>query len=267
MNTIDHFAGRAKLRWVPADDLDILLSLYGVRDRSSARGVQNLLFDDRDAHNQLYPYQKFDHLTGSLKIAYDLDDHLQINSLTGIYGWEQIVLFDNVGEYYGRGSQWVDYTDRTYQEELQLKGSYDRFSFVTGVYLFHERWFTNRRANTAAAFVRTNPNGTTTSINNSNVRSEVRYRPVYTLITQKNDNVAWYGEGQYEVVPAVTLTAGLRLNYERHTNDNQLYNLSQTTSNADNFVDGAVQRSDHFGLVGRPAQELDDLAAAGLDRL
>ncbi|MEJ5977918.1 TonB-dependent receptor [Novosphingobium sp. PS1R-30] len=231
VNTIDHLEGRAKLRWVPDDKLDIQLSLYGIRDRSSARGVQNLLFDDRDARNQLYPAQKFDQLTGNLKIAYDIDDHLQLQSLTGAYGWQQIVLFDNVGEFYGRGSQWVDYQDRTYQEELKLTGTYDRFQFTTGLYYYHEWWYTNRRANTAAAFV-----SGTTSIASSNVRSQVRYRPVYSLIKQKTDNYAWYGEGKFEPVPALTLTAGLRLNHEWHENDNTLSNLSATTATADNFV-------------------------------
>lgn len=44
-----------------------------------------------------------------------------------------------------------------------------------------------------------------------------------------------YGEGKFQPAPALTLTAGLRLNYEWHQNDNQLYNLSATTANADNF--------------------------------
>ncbi|HJT38727.1 MAG TPA: TonB-dependent receptor [Sphingobium sp.] len=226
VNTVDYLAGRAKLRWTPGANLDIILSIYGVRDRSSGRGVQDLLRSDRNAYNQLYPEQRFDHLTGSLKIAYDIDDHLQLTSLTGAYGWRQVAMFDNVGEFYGRGSQWVDYRDRTYQEEVQLKGDYGRFNFTTGIYLFHEWWFTNRRANIGAAF-----NG----IANSNIRSQVRYRPVYTEIRQKTDNVAWYGEGKFDATDALTLTAGLRFNYERHSNNNQLYNLSATTATADNF--------------------------------
>ncbi|MET0362119.1 MAG: TonB-dependent receptor, partial [Sphingobium sp.] len=132
-------------------------------------------------------------------------------------------------------SQWVDYRDRTYQEELQLKGTYDRFSFTTGVYLFHEWWYTNRRANTGANFTRVNGNGTTTSISNSNVASEVRYNPIYTEIRQKTDNIAWYGEGKYSATDALTLTAGLRINYERHSNNNQLYSLSTTPVDATNF--------------------------------
>jgi iron complex outermembrane receptor protein len=231
VNTIDHLEGRGKLRWTPGDTLDIQLSLYGIRDRSTARGVQNLLFNDRDVRNQLFPFQRFDQLTGNLKVIHDIDDHLQLQSLTGAYGWQQVVLFDNVGEFYGRGSQWVDYRDRTYQEELQLKGTYDRFQFTTGAYYYHEWWYTNRRANTAAAFV-----SGATSIANSNVRSQVRYRPVYSLIKQKTENWAWYGEGKFAPVPALTLTAGLRLNYEWHENDNTLSNLSQATANADNVV-------------------------------
>jgi len=225
-NDVDYFTGRAKLRFTPAAGLDIVLSLSGIRDRSTARGVQDLLRGDRKSYNQIYPDQRFDQLTASAQIGYEIDDHLTIKSLTGVYGWNQTAFFDNSGDFYGRGSQLVHYEDRTYQEEVQLIGDYDRIDFTTGLYLYRELWYTSRRANTAATPA-------------TSVPANIRYRPVYTEIQQNTDNAALYGEAKFYATDALTLTAGLRYNYETHSNDNQLYNLVAAApfqSNITNFL-------------------------------
>lgn len=225
-NNIDYLAGRTKLRYAPSDDFDVTLALSGVRDRSTARGVQNLQFGDRDAHSQVYPANRYDQLAATLTANLALDDHLKLRSITGAYGFNQTAFFDNTGDFYGRGAQWVHYTDRTYSEELQLRGDYGRFDFVTGLYAYREEWFTNRRANTAA--------------NATNVASAIRYRPVYAVIQQNTDNLAAYGEAHFAVTDRLKLTAGLRYNWEKHSNVNDLYNLVATApfqSNATNFLD------------------------------
>ena len=66
VNDVNYFAARGKLRFVPSDDLDVLVTASVVHDTSSARGVQDLLRGDRNVYNQLYPYQKFDQQTVSL---------------------------------------------------------------------------------------------------------------------------------------------------------------------------------------------------------
>jgi iron complex outermembrane receptor protein len=225
-NTIDYLAGRTKLRYAPSDRFDITLALSGVRDRSTARGVQNLLFGDRDAHSQVFPANRYDQLAATLTLNYALDDHLRLRSIGGAYGFNQTAFFDNTGDIYGRGSQFVRYRDRTYQEELQLIGAYGRFDFVTGLYAYREEWFTNRRANTAA--------------NATNVVADIRYRPVYSLIQQNTDTLAGYAEAHYALTGRLRLTAGLRYNWEKHFNENQLYNLVAAApfqSNAANFLD------------------------------
>jgi len=235
-NTINYLAGRTKLRYAPGGPFDVTLSLNGVRDRSTARGVQNLLYDDRDAHSQVFPAQRYDQLAATLTANYALGDHLSLRSITGAYGFNQTAFFDNTGDFYGRGAQWVHYEDRTYQQELQLRGEYGRFDFVAGVYAYRENWFTNRRVNTAA--------------NATNVEAAIRYRPVYSLIQQDTDNLAGYGEAHFAATDRLKLTAGLRYNWERHTNTNRLFNLVGTApyqSTAANFLD--VLFSDPKALV------------------
>lgn len=224
-NTIDYLAGRTKLRYAPNDRFDVTLALSGVRDRSTARGVQNLLYGNRDAHSQVFPANRYDQLAATLTANLALNDHLKLRSITGAYGFNQSVFFDNTGDFYGRGSQWVRYEDRTYQEELQLLGDYGRFDFVAGLYAYREEWFTNRRANTAA--------------NATSVAANIRYRPVYSLIQQDTDNLAAYGEAHLALTDRLRLTAGLRYNWEKHFNDNRLYNLVAAApfqSNVNNFL-------------------------------
>lgn len=225
-NTIDYLAGRVKLRYAPGDTFDITFALNGVRDRSTARGVQNLLFGDRDAHSQVFPANRYDQLAATLTANYVLNDQLKLRSITGAYGFDQKVFFDNTGDFYSRGAQWVHYSDRTYQQELQLRGDYGRVDFVAGFYAYREQWFTNRRANTAA--------------NATNVASAIRYRPVYSVIQQNTDNLAGFGEAHFAVTDRLKLTAGIRYNWEKHYNDNHLYNLVAAApfqSNAINFLD------------------------------
>jgi iron complex outermembrane recepter protein len=210
-NNVRYAAMRGKLRFTPTNDLDIVLSASGTRDTSTSRGVQNLAFGDEDAHNQLFPAQSFNNYAYSANIDLKIDEHLRLKSITGANGYKQDALFDNTGDVYGRGSQFAAYKDAAYSEELRLIGDYDRTSFVTGLYDYREHWFTNRRANTAA--------------NSTSVPSAIRYRPVYTLIDQDTDVVAWFGEGKVKLTQYLTATAGIRYNHEEHTQSNQLYNL------------------------------------------
>lgn len=213
-NDVRYGAVRGKLRFKLSDDLDVVLGASGTRDTSTARGVQNLAFGDENAHNQIFPEQSFSNHAYTATVDYNIDGNLKLKSITGANGFRQTAFFDNTGDLYGRGSQLVLYKDKTYQEDLQLSGEYDRIQFVTGLFGYKENWFTNRRANTAANSV-TDP-------------AAIRYRPVYTVIEQDTTNLAWYGEGKYKLTQTLTGTLGLRFNHEEHSQDNQLYNLVAT---------------------------------------
>lgn len=237
VNDVNYGAARGKLRWRANAGLDVIFSLSGVRDTSTARGVQNLNYGDQDAHNQIYPQQSFNNHALSATVNWQIRPGLKFRSVTGAAGFQQTAFFDNTGDYYGRGSQLVTYQDRSYSQEFQLFGESDRLEYVTGLYLYREHWYTNRRANTAA-------NATT-------VESAIRYRPVYSLIDQDTNNVAVYGEGKYKVTPELTATLGLRYNWELHTQDNQLYNLvaaSPFQSTAANFLD-VIRNNPPAGLL------------------
>jgi iron complex outermembrane receptor protein len=226
VNNVDYFSGRTKLRFAASDDFDLKLTVGGIRDRSTARGSQDLLTGDNSSRNQVYPYNRFDQLNAALNADWRVNERLRLTWLVSAYGFDQTAAFDNSGDFYGRSSQIVVYKDRTYQTELKLAGDYDSFSFAAGAFGYREEWFTNRRANTAANAV-ADP-------------ALIRYRPVYTFIQQNNDIWAGFAEGVAKLGPRVTLTAGGRVQWEHRSNDNQLFNLVAAApfqSTTANFID------------------------------
>jgi iron complex outermembrane receptor protein len=192
VNTVNYLAGRIKLRYAPGDRLDVILTISGVHDRSTVRGVQDALRGNTNAYNQVYPWNRYDQLSASLAVRYALNDRLTLSSLTSAYGFYQHAFYDNTGDYYARTSQLVTYKDRAYQEDLKLEGDSGIAHFTAGLYLFREEWYTNRRA-IMAANAPVNP-------------AALLYQPVYAQIQQNTDNIAPYAQAALALTPRATLT-------------------------------------------------------------
>ncbi len=225
-NDVDYSAARGRLVFKIAPDLEATVTAGAVRDGSTARGVQNLAYGDENAHNQIFPYNEYTSRALSASVNYALSPSWRLKLLAGYTHFDQNAFFDNTGDYYGRGSQLVRYIDTTHQGELQLQGSVGALELTAGLYTYSESWFTNRRANTAA--------------NAANDPALIRYRPVYTLIDQGTENRAAYAELKFKATPELSVTGGLRYNWEKHTHNNQLYNLVAAApfqSTAANFLD------------------------------
>lgn len=216
VNTVNYLAGRIKLRYAPGDRLDVILTISGVHDRSTVRGVQDLLRGNTNAYNQVYPWNRYDQLSASLAVRYALNDRLTLSSLTSAYGFHQHAFYDNTGDYYTRTSQLVTYKDRAYQEDLKLEGDSGIAHFTAGLYLFREEWYTNRRA-IMAANAPVDP-------------AALLYQPVYAQIQQNTDNIAPYAQAALALTPRATLTLGLRYNWERHSQANSLSWLVDSAS-------------------------------------
>jgi len=126
------------------------------------------------------------------------------------YGFNQSgSLRQTTGDFYGRGSQFAVYHDRTYQQELQLAADFGRLDFTSGFYAYRETWFTNRPPIPAPMPAPTRP----TFAPRRFIRSSSRTRPTWRAM----------GEAHWKATDRLRLTAGLRYTWERHTNANQLY--------------------------------------------
>ncbi|AOX20060.1 TonB-dependent receptor [Kozakia baliensis] len=209
-NNIDYSQGRGKLRFTPNERLDITLAFDGTIDNSTNRGYGNLLNPYRyGLYSRVYPKNSYNQAGFTGNVNYRLDPHLVLQATTGIRGYDMKGNYDNFGDYYIRASQLLTYRDRSYSQDVHLRGDYGKLSFTAGAFFFYEDWFTQRRANNVA--------GTQT-----NDPASMRYQPVYAVIDQLTRNWAVYGQAQYRIIPTLTATAGLRFNWEDHSNSEQL---------------------------------------------
>ncbi len=212
-NDIDYTQARGKLRFTPNDRLDITLAVDGTSDGSTNRGYGNLLNPYRTGlFSSVYPKNNYSELGFTGTIDDRLTDHLTLHAVTGLRGYDDTGYYDNTGDVYARTSQLLHYRDRAYSEDAHLTGQWSRLSLTAGAYFMYEDWYTARRAN--------NIFGTPT-----NAPASIRLQPVQALIDQQTQNWAVYGLAQYRITPTLTASAGLRWNWEQHSNSETLSSL------------------------------------------
>ena len=217
-NDIDYTQARGKIRFTPNDRLDITLAFDGTSDGSTNRGYGNLLNPYRyGLYSSVYPKNNYSEGGFTGTVSYELDDHLTLRSITSVRDYNDAGYYDNTGDPYARTSQLLLYTDRTYSEDASLSGKWGRFSLTTGAYFFYEDWGTARRAN--------NVYGAYTN----NV-AKMLFQPVNADIDQITTNWALYGIAAYKITPSLTASAGLRWNWERHSNSEVLSSLGPNTA-------------------------------------
>ncbi len=139
---------------------------------------------------------------GSVRVAYDINDHVQISSLTGSITTD----VDTRTDSYYTGAYARDFAQqsRSFQQELQVNFNYDNWHAVGGVVYFNEdadeEELTTERLMTSLT-------------NNSDVL-RVRRKEAYSYGT---DSFAAYGQGSYSLTSWFELTGGLR--YSRDEKD------------------------------------------------
>ncbi|PTQ07424.1 TonB-dependent receptor [Sphingomonas oleivorans] len=202
VNAIDVNALRAKLRWTPAERLDVQLTLDGLRDRSDTRGYTPRVqpgggYDAFVSYSEVEPRNELDQGGASLRVKYDLDDRFALKSVTTYRGFDQPVDFENDGKAELIQKNLIHYKDKYFTQELQLNGTFDRFVFTLGAFYFHEVFDVDRDS-----FTRTGPL----------VASPVN--KIGDVNSTTTDSYAIYGQGTYELTDALKLTAGLRATWE-----------------------------------------------------
>ncbi len=223
VNRIDLDAYRGKLRWTPNDDLDVLLTLNALRDRSDSRSYIPVRqpgggFDKGLSFSEVEPKQDLDQISGSLRIAYDLSDALQLKSITAYGGFNlNPVNYDNDGEAALIQKNLIHYNDQYYTQELQLNGDYGRIKFTTGLFYLHERFYVERDGYSRRNAQNTNP-----------VTTPGNYNFLRAHNVTNTDAYAVFGEATWSATDRLKITAGLRWTNEEKTFtfDNAVLNLA-----------------------------------------
>ncbi len=223
VNRIDLDAYRGKLRWTPNDDLDVLLTLNALRDRSDSRSYIPVRqpgggFDKGLSFSEVEPKQDLDQISGSLRIAYDLSDALQLKSITAYGGFNlNPVNYDNDGEAALIQKNLIHYNDQYYTQELQLNGDYGQIKFTTGLFYLHERFYVERDGYSRRNAQNTNP-----------VTTPGNYNFLRAHNVTNTDAYAVFGEATWSATDRLKITAGLRWTNEEKTFtfDNAVLNLA-----------------------------------------
>ena len=203
VNRIDLNAWRGKLRFTGIENLDALLTLNVTRDRSDTRAyipvVQPGGFSRRRSYSEVDPVQPLNATSGSLRLIYTLSPQLSIKSITAYTGFNlNPVAYDNDGQAALIQRNVIHYNDKAFSQEVQLNGEFGNFSFTSGLFYLHERFFVQRDG-----FSRVGP--LPTSAINRQRAHNITYTDAYAL----------FGEGTWKANDIFSITAGLRGTIEK----------------------------------------------------
>jgi iron complex outermembrane receptor protein len=194
---------RGKLRFTGIDNLDALLTLNIIRDRSDSRSyvpvVQPGTFSRRRSYSEVEPLQHLDTRSGSLRLIYTLSPQLSVKSITGFTGFNlNPVFYENDGQAALIQKNLIHYNDRALSQEVQLNGEFGDVSFTSGLFYLHERFFVERDG-----FSRTGPL-VTSSVNKLRAHN-ITYTDAYAV----------FGEGTWKANDILSVTAGIRGTIEK----------------------------------------------------
>jgi iron complex outermembrane receptor protein len=190
---IDQF--RAKVRWKPVEDLDVVLAVDGTHDDSDnyiptphnvpGGGVPRVVYANTDT--QMHRSD----LGQTLRAEYAISEQLTLRSITAhrrdrndphpwdtdggptdVFGWNQ------------------KFTEKVRSQELQLVAGYERLSFTVGANYYDESFDFDRLQWLNLAY--------------TNLEAHLTYR-----------NWALYGQGNYRITPNLGVTLGVRYNSEK----------------------------------------------------
>jgi len=198
VNRIDLDTLRGKLRFTGIANLDALLTVNLIRDRSDTRSYipvnQPGGFNRRYSYSEVEPTQALDSGSASLKLTYALSPDLNLRSITAVGGFDlNPVNYDNDGEAALIQKNLIHYNDQFASQEVQLNGEFGKLSFTSGLFYLHERFYVQRDG-----FSRT---GTSPTAPVSSLRAHN---------TTRTDAAAIFGEATYQFDDVWSVTAGLR---------------------------------------------------------
>ncbi|WP_235600781.1 MULTISPECIES: TonB-dependent receptor [unclassified Sphingobium] len=183
VNNQDTTGGRVKLVFTPGAALKITLSADGTIDHSQAAQYVATTYNPTNpalsglgaitggtfySPTSLAPYKANVSYAGrpginrshsggvTGRIDYDLDEHLSLHSITALRGFDQDpVNYNNDGQnrlpYNAAQPRRIDISDnyitykqKSFTQELQLQGNWNRFDFTGGLYYLFENFRSNR---------------------------------------------------------------------------------------------------------------------------
>ncbi|MBS1017274.1 TonB-dependent receptor [Acetobacter persici] len=217
VNNIDYTTARAKLRYLPNDRWDMILSVEGTVDGSTKRAYADATnADPYMIHNPVFP-KNFTRIFMLNQISkYHINEHLTFSAQTAVQGYDEDDYTQHSGDSYASNVDKNHYATRAYSEDLNLKGEYDGLEFSTGAYFYAENWNQNRRTMVLSSTSATN-------------RDASKFNVIDLDQKINTYDASVYGEVKYYITPRLLLTAGLRFDREYYSTSAQMYQVGAST--------------------------------------
>lgn len=203
VNDYENQQFRTTFHLTPSDTFDAVLSVDGLHGHASfaASPLNYPGTGKRRNFSEIDGEQNYDSGGISLKLNQQLNDQLAVKSVTAYRMFDVDMPSDDPYPTYVQGFD-QDLNQKQYSQEFQLIGDYGRFSFISGLMLWHEVFEMDRLSWSNNAFSIIDSKSTT-------------------------DSVGLYGQGTYKVTDALGVTLGLRLNKEWREMDSAGYGSNQ----------------------------------------
>jgi iron complex outermembrane receptor protein len=222
VNRIDVDAFRAKLRWTPTGRLDAQLTVNALRDRSDTRSYVPVnqpggAFRKDRSYSEVEPVQDLDQISGSLRVQYDISEHLKLKTITAYGGFNlNPVAYDNDGQAALIQKNLIHYNDQYATQEVQLNGDFGDVTFTSGLFYLHERFFVQRDGYSRRNALPSDP-----------VTAPGSYGFARAHNITNTDAYAVFGEASWKATDRLSLTGGLRWTNEEKdfVFDNKVLNL------------------------------------------
>jgi iron complex outermembrane receptor protein len=218
VNDLDVTTLRGKLRYFADPKLDIEIAADATWDNSGTRQYSSAFqpggFSPDLSYSGVVPRNSSSAFGVSGRISYELTDALTLRSLSSYRGFYQNAEYDNQGtpavpfngvpgSVLGYDSaNFVRYSNRSFTQEFQLNGEFDRFSFATGLFYYHSKLHFRRNF-----------------YNNYSIGNLPRRQ----FGIQTEDSYAGYGQLTYHLTDRLNATAGVRVGHQKV---DALYSLS-----------------------------------------
>ncbi|HIJ62368.1 MAG TPA: TonB-dependent receptor [Rhodospirillaceae bacterium] len=198
VNGVNQQSARGKLRLEATEDLSFETSFDGswdvsgwnfssLRYRPSVDPTSTTLAE-RDTFGKLL-------LGGfSFKATYRLDDHTTAKSITAYRGYKDAALSDNDATQLVLNENAWKYFQQNVQQEFQLNGKYDRLSYTSGLFFYHENYVSQRDV--------------------FGTNSAAKTYAVGQYGDLKTDSVAAYGQAEAKLIGDLSGVLGVRLTHE-----------------------------------------------------
>lgn len=201
MNGWDIWSGRLQMRYLPSEDLDIVLKIGGTRDRRNRRTPVMAVNDSlapgvREVSHDAEEFGHRDMFGSSLNMEYRFSNNYRLKSITAYQRNTLRSAMDEDSSPLFILQSHTNVKDYHFTQEFRLTSPlYRNYNFVAGLFYFYQ-----------------NANQEYTAL--AGEYFPIPYYEYYSDGPVTTNSIAFYFSGNYYITPKISMTGGVRYTYE-----------------------------------------------------